>query len=861
MFSRSPVLYLLSSLLGVALAAFPSEQAHGQEDNSDPVVAYNKTISHIQLENWDEGLKTVNQLITERGEGAMNRYGPVFGHFYFLKGILLLGKEDFPGAIASFKTCYEKFDNKILETAPEEETKNMRPNEFLNAALVQWANAEMKLESYDSARDLYEKVLKEGANDKKVNKIFVGVNLGRCYLKSGQLEKGYEFMSKPLENEKLSDGLRETVMMVVSEDWSPERKFEEVQGFLNQFKSLVDTDPFAERYQRNPRFQYLAQVAIQQNDPVRALAWYERMVDPRHLRAEMERQYSSLENRFVAEELESKKREMLTGIQTSIEALEEDYIKILNGIGSAHFQLRNFSGSFAAFSRLSDEAGAAHEERPVFLHNAVVSAVQVERWKEGYHYGKQFLSEFPEHELKPGVAKVLVEVLFLREEYGEAYSVAGEVREGMEPGSEIRDIPDFVYSASAFHLEKIDEAELELGNYVKNYPKGERLEFVRFFLGLTKVRLSKWEEAVTVLNSFLKDYPDSALVSTVLFQCAMSEFMLDQTEASLAKVDRIHSEFPNAESAAPAWNLRGDIYASEERSFEEVEASYVMGRDRAVEAGQDETAAYAIWQLVVNTVGVEEWEKASGHYDDFQAGHADSVYRYDLIAAALPVLVAGERQDEGLEQLKAVVWEYRDQPESPVLGEMFGTFIEFLKENYEPEIMQKEIEGFTVKKGVTPTLKGWLTVAKTDLLESQEVNQEEINKDWYRLEAGFKPEAQSNFVIVSLARWISDIRKKPAEAKPLYDFILSERPGTPNFEHCLIDVAEIQAASGEAEQIAEAIEKFEKVMAEVPVEELRERAVLGMARIRMEEANYEAATKWWETYLETREWTLSRAEA
>ncbi len=861
MFRRSPVLFSLAAFIGAALISFLPERASGQDDDSDPVVAYNKTISHIQLENWDEGLKTVNRLIAERGEGAMNRYGPVFGHFYFLKGILLLGKEDYPGAIEAFKTCYEKFDNKILVTGREEDTKNMRPNEFLNAALVQWANAEMKREAYDTARDLYEKVLKEGANDKKVNRIFVGVNLGRCYLKSGQLEKGYEFMAKPLENEKLSDGLRETIMMVVAEDWSPERNFAEVREFINRFKSVVDVDPFAERYERNPRFQYLAQVAIQENDPVRALAWYERMVDPRLLRPELDRQYSSLANRIVPEELVGKKSEMLSGIQASIEALESDYIKILNGIGSAHFQLRNFSGSYAAFSRLSDEAGAAHPERPVYLHNAVVSAVQIERWKDAYHYGKEFLAEFPDHELKPGVAKVLVEVLFLREEYDQAFTVSEEVREGMDVGSAIRDIPDFVHGASAFHLEKIDRAEVELADYVKHYPKGERLELVRFFLGLTKVRLSKWEEAVTILNAFLNDYPDSPLVSTVLFQCAMSEFMLDRTESALAKIERIHAEFPGAESTAPAWNLKGDIYASEERPFEAVEECYLRGRDTAVEAGQDETAAYAIWQLVVNTVGVEAWEKANGHYDAFQGAYPQSGFRYDLIAAALPVLVEQGRQDEGLEQLRAIVWEYRDQPESPVLGEMFGTFVAFLKENYEPEMMQKELDDLSVKKGVSPTLRGWLTVAKTDLLEAKEANQDEINKLWYRLEAGFKPEIQSNFVIVSLARWISEIRKKPEEAKPLYDFILSERPGTPNFEHCLIDVAEIQAESEEPEQVTEAVEKFEKVLAEVPIDELRERAVLGLARIRMKEANYVEASKWWETYLETREWTLSRAEA
>lgn len=861
MVSFSSASKCLTILLGGMLLALWVANGQAQGDDSDPVVAYNNAISHIQLEKWDEGLKSVNTVITERGEGAMERYGPVFGHFYFLKGILLLGKEELPGAIASFQTCYEKFDNKILETAPEEKAKNMRPNDFLNAALVQWANAEMKQGAYEKARDLYEKVLKEGASDRKVNKIFVGVNLGRCYLKSGQLEKGYEFMSKPLGNEKLSDGLRETIMMVVAEDWSPERKFSEVREFLNQTKAIVDVDPFAERYQRNPRFQYLAQTAIQQNDPVRALSWYERMVDPRLLRPEMERQYSSLENRVVPEELKGKKEEMLAGIDKSIEALEEDYIKILNGVGSAHFQMRNFSGSFAAFSRLSDEAGEKHEERPVFLHNAVVSAVQIERWKEGYHYGRQFLDEFPEHELKPGVAKVLVEVLFLREEYQDAYDVSGDVRGGMDVGSAIRDIPDFVYGASAFHLEKIEEAELELGNYVKSYPKGERLELVRFFLGLTKVRLSKWEEAVTILNAFLKDYPTSPLVSTVLFQCAMSEFMLDQTEASLAKIERIHKEFPGADSTAPAWNLKGDIYSSEERPFEAVEACYLAGRETAIAVGQDETAAYAIWQLVINTVSVEQWEKATGHYDEFQESYPDSSYRYDLIAAGLPVLVQEGRQDEGVERLREIVWAHRDQPQSPVLSEMFGTYVAFVKDNYEPEVTMKELDQLSERPGIVPTLKGWLTVARTDYLEAQEVNQEEINKHWYRLEAGFNPAVQSNFTIVSLARWISEVRKKPDDAKPLYDYVLNERPGTPNFEHCLIAVAEIQAASSEPDQIQEAVAKFEKVMSEVPVDELRERAVLGLARIRMKEPNYEEAAKWWGTYLETREWTLSRPEA
>ena len=251
---------------------------------------------------------------------------------------------------------------------------------------MQWANAEMKTEQYVAAKDLFEKVLVEGKNDPKVNLIHVGVNLGRCYLKAGDLEKGYEFMSRPLANKNLSDGLRETIYMIIAEDWTTEVEFPETRQFINDFSDVVDQDPFIERYERNPRFQYLAQLALQSQDPVRALAWYERIVNSRQLLPEFEARYDSLKNRPVSQALEAKKAEVLDELNKQLNDLEQGYLQTLNGVGSAHFMLQNFPGSYVAFSRLSDEAGSGHEGRPTFLHNTVVSAAQIERWTEAYQY-------------------------------------------------------------------------------------------------------------------------------------------------------------------------------------------------------------------------------------------------------------------------------------------------------------------------------------------------------------------------------------------------------------------------------------------------------------------------------------------
>jgi TolA-binding protein len=57
------------------------------------------------------------------------------------------------------------------------------------------------------------------------------------------------------------------------------------------------------------------------------------------------------------------------------------------------------------------------------------------------------------------------------------------------------------------------------------------------------------------------------------------------------------------------------------------------------------------------------------------------------------------------------------------------------------------------------------------------------------------------------------------------------------------------------------MEKFLRVLAEVPNDELQEKSVLGMARIKTKEGDYEAAQPIWEQYLENTGWRISRPEA
>ena len=68
----------------LAILCAPLLGSAQEEDLTDPVVAYNKAVSAIQLEKWNEALSLCNGVIAEHGEGALKRFGPVFGHFHFL---------------------------------------------------------------------------------------------------------------------------------------------------------------------------------------------------------------------------------------------------------------------------------------------------------------------------------------------------------------------------------------------------------------------------------------------------------------------------------------------------------------------------------------------------------------------------------------------------------------------------------------------------------------------------------------------------------------------------------------------------------------------------------------------------------
>ncbi|MCB1230009.1 MAG: tetratricopeptide repeat protein [Verrucomicrobiae bacterium] len=856
----------LAMVSGLALLLSGRGESLAQASTDlDLATAYDKAVAAVDAGKYDEGLAAANAIIDEYGSTAMADFGPVFGHFHFIKGILLIKKENYESAIEAFQTCYEKYDNATLKQAVAGE--QLMPNRFRVQALAQWAGCEMALGRFEDAAARYQRVLKEDTGQEpRIDRLEIQVNLAKCFLKSGRTEDARKFLVGQLESEALSVRGKRTIFMALVSDWAPLVSTAEVRDFVARHGDLIRKEELISRHGRNPIFAARAVASFKKSEPARALIWYGLMGHPGAVLQHYRDQITELEARVVEPDLKAQVEEKIGELKTKLPALEQEYVSMMLGVAAAHYQLQSLSGSRAAYQLLADNFPAI-EQRPLVLHNLVVCSVNLNRWQEAYEYGTTFFREFPGHELKPAVAHVLVEVMFLQGEYAEALRIAGEVREDMEIGSEARDIPDFVAGASLYHLGRFDEAEIEIAAYLENYPDGKRREMVKFYEGATKVNLFRWSEGARSLDGYLSEYPGAAMRATALYLSGLSHLVLEDWDVTLRRIEELHTAYPDAPEIPGSWNVRGDALTGKgDVDFDPISHAHLEAKRLVEEEGRGdvEVAGYALRQLVTAGANYEKWEEAGKWFDEFMAKYETTSWRTDVIVAALEPLTHLGRKDEARALLESLVNEVGDQSGDPRLDELVGAYIDFLRENYDvPEALEK-LHQFPADPSPPPApLRAWLAMGEIQILkgEDAEKHREAINQAYYRLSALQDGGNLSNYTMVQLARWNLEERHKPEEAEKIYDYILMNRPQGEAVGFALVDTGKILAASGTQHDRDEALQRFHRVLNEVDQPELREEATLGIARVLTTEEKWEEAKGWWETYLEDRSHNLARPEA
>lgn len=861
---------LLKGALAVLLVLATGDGAWAQDGPPDVVTSYDSAVRALTEGNHDAGLAAVEAVIRHYGETGMDLYGPAFGHFYYLKGLLLIRKGMFAEAKEPLGICHEKFTNDKATKDPVEGQRVLLPNRFRWAALVQKAGCHLMLREFVDAAPPYEIVLREAGDDPEVNRVDVQINLALCYLNfDDKVDKGRDFLLDQLRAETASEPVKRRVFLALVSEWGAKAARGEVSRLAADMGGLVMRAPLGDRMDSfNPVLIRAASASAAAGDALRALVWLRLAKSPDAALRELEEQIKTLRERRVAPAFEPQKQAALKELEDRAARWRGQVTPLLLGMAGAHFGAETYAASRAGYLRL-ESMGAEVAERPVVLHNLVACAANMNRWKEVIQYGDKFFAEFPDHELRPAVARLMVEILFLDRNYDEAHRVAGEVREGMNPGDANRDIPDFVRGAAAFHLGRSEEAEAELDAYLTAYPEGQRIEPARFYLAASKVNLQKWTEAAERFDAFLNDYPGTPLRPAALHLASLSHLVLGNHERCGICLGELQERFPDAAEIPASFNVLGDLRAAEKMPYEEVSAAFLRARDLVEKEGRGDrlVAAYALKQLIAAAGSVQEWEAAAGYFDAFEAGYADTQWRIDAVVAALEPLVKLDRKDDGRARLEELVTGAGTGGQSPALDEIMATYSDFLRSHWpEPEVLAR-LETFPAAPPPQhPALESWLVTARIQTLEAADEKKRDakaIRDAFIKLTALYETHGKelSNFSLVKLARWTLEDRKMEAAAREIYDFILKERPYGDALGLALVEKAKIDAAKPDPESRKAARDGFETALAQIKDPKMHEEAVLGIARLLTADKRYEEAMDQWKRYLNERTWSRARAEA
>lgn len=857
-----------AGILG-ALICLLATPAFSQDSALDVPVAYDRAVRALDSGDFDAGLAALNPVLAMHAEDGMELFGPVFGHFFYLKGILLIRKGAYTEAIAPLKICYEKYSNDALKLEAGKESVAKLPNRFRLQALAQWAGCHLMLKQHAEASALYEKVLAEAGDDPEVNRGEAQINLAVCYLNlPDKIDKGRDFLLTQLKSTAWTSKMKRRMFLSLATDWTPKVSLKEVVPVLSDAETLIRMAPVLEKMNAlNPVFSNLAAAALQSGEPLRALAWYHLMGSPTEEVRELARQHVALKSRVLAPNQEPQRQASLKKIEETAVAYRAQLPPMLLGTGAAHFQINSYAGSRAAYALL-EQVDPKLKDRPLVLHNLVVCSVNLNRWEEVIGFGQKFFKEFPTHALKPSVARLMVEVLFIEQKYQQAYDVSRETRLQLKPGEEMRDIPDFVFGASAYHIEKFDEAVRELELYLNTYPAGKRREPARYYLASTKVKLQQWPEAATLFDAFLTDYPQSVLRSGALHLASLSHLITGNLERAEVCISELQSKFPDSQEIPASYNVLGDLLSAKEADYAAIAAAHSKARELVEKDGLGDAvvAAYALRQLITVSAGQEDWEVAANFFDDFRKRYSETLWNTDAIIASLDALVKMERRDEGRTLLEALVNQVAAEGPSQQFDELFGSYADFIRTNWPPAEALTFFEGFpATTTPPVPDLESWLVTARLETLNKADPkgNADAVKKAYIKLTALYElhPKDISNYSLVKLARWTLDERKKEDVARKIYEFILKERPYGEALGFALIENAKIDAASKDPVMRLNALDTFRDAITRIDDTSMHEEAVLGIARILTEDKKFPEAQVEWEKYLEDRSWTRARAEA
>ena len=858
--------FLLQLCIFGVTALCLASQGWAQEENLESV--FNKGVAHMKRQEWAQGNDVFDRIIVDFGGADVKSfYGPRFGVVYYNKGQCLVKLRKFDEAADAFKTCYERFNNKIEDAA---DVVNINP--FWKQSLFQWAAALQYGEKYEEAiKKLIE--FKSLKPDKATySEAAYQVNLGICHAELSKFEEAERILTNVFVNAdalkaksgQLWQGFFSLVKSWVNSETS-ERKIALDRGikFIDKYRHLLGGSGY-DLARFTPKLVNMGQEANKVDMPELAIKLFSLVPETEEVLESIRLRYGSKGT------LPPLVKNVVDTLELRLSKDEPPEVAAYYGVANAYRMRDNRRAGMVIYELLARHY-TKNVKRPEILHATTSLAASVGEMLKAQEFGLLFLKEFPDHKLRPEVESMLLSSMFYAGEYEKCLEIGGEVRKKWKLGAPERDLADFVYGGSLYYLGEYEDAQPELDQHVENYPKSPWMENSLYYQGSNLTKIFRWQEASEKLDAWLKTYEpeESPLLDVAYYDRAQCYFALSTADnggnkKALALIDKILTLFPETRIKDRAYNLKGDIAQNESR-FADSQESYARALELAEEMEHFSTAAVSLNQLVPIAYRQKRYEDAIKYYDHFFKGYGDTMFAPQVAVAGLRPLRDSKpaRLPEALDLAKRYIRELGEEEDAVGIEKAINSYVQFLLEDKKggPQQALAQLDSLDSDRG-NRTFYAWLLIARIGIIEKHLVNngrmKAKLRAYYNELEKRFNKKDLSNFILMRVGLRMAEAN--PFKARAWFEEIISR--DNPEFkDRAMLEVARADAASKNPTKQKQAVETLVRVRRDFQSAENEQEATLALARIHHELGDWKNANAEWTRYMKNQTFTKSRAEA
>lgn len=782
-------------------------------------------------------------------------YGPKFGVIWYRKGLceLRLANEAkrknalgdsqkwFEKAAKSFEECYKKYPNGAPGMAQSTNTAH-------KACLQRWAEANMGLGEYKQALKLYQKFLAERAKRDKILPTPGGfyINMAICnfLMEDPKIPDGIRHFESALKNKekmRTSDAGVVAAFLALSQAVIERKNEAAMVDFLNKNRADISMPPY-QLYEYTPVFLKLAGNALESDMYKAAFNLYAMIPDTEVVIADIQVRLDQLSGRkgirdgtktIEADRLKSG----LSKMKAKLRSGDPDDVKVLKAMAFLQDQAGNQRGVFGAMEQL-ELYYSKSKDRETHLFSLIRVSSLIGEILTTEHYGSIFLKAFPESDKVEGVRRLMLSSLFFGGEYKKSLEVAQVMIDKVAKGSEQHDICLFVLGGSHFYLGNFEKAQPFLDQHVQEYPKSKLIMHSEYFQASNLTRLQYWERAAKLLDKFLGKYPEpgkNIYLPNALYDRANCHFAENEFDPALVLLNRLENEFPDTPVIDMAYNMKGNIFESRSE-YDNAEKYYILALNTA-EKGENKLVAGEALSYLIGMLGAEtrgdkkkpnpRIKDAVPYYDKFMKEYGDSPYKPQVVVFGMPAMRAAGREQEGLDNLQAMITELAGKERQYYLEEVVNAFSDaFLEvEGNTPAKLKKLYYNFPGIDLANKRTLALLRIALIGVFEDSLKKAEKEKKDdlaiRYRadikalftdLKNEFQPKDLTNFVLIRVGDYLREKTSAPKQALPYYEELLT-RKQKDGFEFkAMLGIADVKGRSDSVADNKAAVQMLDDVV-------------------------------------------------